>query len=89
MMRLKLDRYLLDKINKCRDVRISVIMYINGKIDNQLKRTIAKLSGQIKYDLPLIDAITVDIPCGSLETIVKLPQVRYIQQDTVVNAQVK
>ncbi len=88
MKHFKVDKYLLDKVRKCKDFRVTVIMYINGKIDNEFKKTISKLSGHIKYDLPLIHAVTVDIPCSSLETIAALPQIKYIQHDAVVDVQV-
>lgn len=68
------------------DDEVAVIILLDKNIDNSICQHLKNLNLRIKYELPLINAIAVDVPLSMLDKLTQDVNVSYICHDAQVKA---
>ncbi|AIS51752.1 serine protease AprX [Thermoanaerobacter kivui] len=82
----KIDKRLLNKVAYLRSECVPVILYSRLPY-SILKAKIEKLGGSIKFELPIINAWSVNLPCNKLAKIASLSGIHFIAEDSTIQVQ--
>ncbi|HHW57409.1 MAG TPA: S8 family peptidase [Clostridia bacterium] len=82
----KIDKRLLSKALYLRSECVPVILYSHLPYET-LKKRIEKIGGSIKFELPIIKAWSVNLPCDKLKNFASLKGVHFIAEDSTVKLQ--
>lgn len=82
----KIDKRLINKIALLRSECVPVILY--SKLPYEvLKSNLEKIGGSIKYELPIINGWSVNLPCNKLNKIAVNKGIHFIAEDSAVKVQ--
>jgi len=82
----KIDKRLITKTSLYRNECVPVIIYSNLSYD-LLKNKLEKIGGSIKYELPIINGWSVNIPYNKLDKIASHRFIHFIAEDSIINTQ--
>lgn len=82
----KIDKRLINKIALLRSECVPVILYTKLPYET-LKVHLEKIGGSIKYELPIVNGWSVNLPCNMLNKIAVNKGVHFIAEDSAVKAQ--
>ena len=83
----KIDPELMKTMNTMSDQSVSIILHSHKGCDDICQETLAKLGAKVKYQYPLIDSFSVEIPSSKLLDLAAARYVKYITADASVKAQ--
>jgi serine protease AprX len=86
-IRKKIDPDLINSMRAMGNEKATVILYSSDGCQEDCRRTLERLEGKIKYELPLIQGYSVEIPYRRLTDLAALHVVKYIAADAKVKAQ--
>lgn len=80
-----IDPKLATKVKKAKEEKIPVIIYLKDSSLSKIKKTISeKFSAKIKYHLPIINALAVEIPTNQIKRLAFMNEVSYVCEDSQV-----
>ncbi|HZJ82915.1 MAG TPA: S8 family peptidase [Clostridia bacterium] len=83
----KIDPQLIKKSNILSDQKVSIILHSQGNCHDRCEEAIKHLGATIKYDYPLIESYSIEIPYSKLIDLASISHVRYIAADVSVKTQ--
>lgn len=83
----KIDPELMKTMNTMSDQPVSIILHSHKGCDNICQETLEKIGATVKYEYPLIDCFSVEIPSSKLLDLAAARYVKYITADASVKAQ--
>ncbi|NLI60106.1 MAG: S8 family peptidase [Clostridiales bacterium] len=69
------------------DQTVSIILHSHGGCDDRCQEILQKLGAEVKYQYPLIDSFSVEIPSSKLMDLASARYVKYIAADISVKTQ--
>lgn len=69
------------------DQTVSIILHSHGGCDDRCQDILEELGGEVKYEYPLIDSFSVEIPSSKLIRLASARYVKYIAADIAVKTQ--
>lgn len=82
----KIDKRLISKTALLRNECVPIILYAKLPYET-LKSQLEKIGGSIKYELPIINGWSVNLPCNKLNKIAANKGIHFIAEDSTVKVQ--
>lgn len=77
----------MKSMNVMSDQTVAIILHSHGGCDDRCQKILDKLGAEIKYEYPLIDSFSVEIPSSKLIELASARYVKYIAADVSVKTQ--
>ena len=83
----KIDPELMKTMSAMSDQTVSIILHSHGGCDDRCQEILKKLGAEVKYEYPLIESFSVEIPSSKLIDLASARYVKYIAADVSVKTQ--